>query len=62
MSLDRLLIGATVRHLERCPTDVTACPTGVSLIAEADWDAMLLKAGSEAALLLALGVTYAEPY
>jgi hypothetical protein len=61
MSIDRLIIGSTVRRLQRCPTDVTACPSpDVSLIAEADWDAMVLNAGSEDALLLALGVTYAD--
>ena len=60
-SIDRLIIGATVRRLQRCPTDVTACPNpGVSLIAEADWDAMIAKAGGEDALLTSLGVTYAD--
>lgn len=60
-NIDRLIIGSTVRKLQRCPTDVTACPSpGVSLIAEVDWDAMVVNAGSEDALLTSLGVTYAD--
>lgn len=60
-SIDRLIIGSIVHKLQRCPTDVTACPSpGVSLIAEIDWDAMIVKAGDEDTLLTNLGVTYAD--
>ena len=56
MSNDILIWSGKLLTIERTSFDVKGVPTKASLICELDWKVLCQEAGSEAALITALGV------